>query len=1062
MNNKILSLIAIAIILTLFSSIVSATDWEDPEMIGVNKEPAHCTLMPYKSVKKALACEREKSGFYESLNGKWKFKWSERPVDRPLGFYRDDYDVSGWDEIPVPANWQLHGYGIPIYTNVPYPFPANPPYIPHEYNPVGSYRRDFEVPVGWKDRQVFVHFDGVKSAFYIWINGQCIGYSQGSMTPAEFNLTKFLKPGKNTMSLEVYRWSDGSYLEDQDMWRLSGIYRDVYLFSTDDLHIRDFFVTCDFDEDYKDATFNVVANVHNYSGRPLDAPQIELSLYDEKSKQVGFKPMLSNVTSTIPPRTDGIIRFETKVETPKKWSAERPYLYTVLLKLGDKPIEIQSCKFGFREVEIKNGQFCVNGKPIYIKGVNRHEHDPYRGRAVTVEGMIEDIKIMKQHNINAVRTSHYPDHPKWYDLCDKYGLYICDEANIESHGLWNKEKEDVLPTKRPEWKAAFLDRVSSMVERDKNHASVVIWSMGNESGFGANHKACADWMHERDKTRPVYYHPAGGDLCVDIMGPMYPNIEDIVGMAKGRQVEHWPGIWPGENKGPIIMCEYAHAMGNSVGNLQDYWDAIYKYPRLQGGFIWDWVDQGLHKVDAKGQKFWAYGGDFGDKPNDNNFCCNGIVGPDRKPNPSLYEVKKVYQNIKAEAENLKRGSVKVKNNYNFTSLENFDIGWELTENGKLLQDGKLARLYLDAGKEQNVRVPFKKIKLKPGAEYWLKVYFALAKDTSWAPKGHVVAWDQFKIPYDRVEEPMLDAASMPALELQKSKDKAVVTGKDFKVVFDKSGVIESYVVGGRELVSKPLAANFWRVPIDNDEGNKMPKRLGVWKNAGARRKPVSVSAKQLSKSVVRVVGVSQIPAGSCKFTTTYTVYGSGDILVENEFTGDNSQPKLPRFGMQMAMGGEFKNMTWFGRGPWETYWDRKTGGALGVYSGSVEEQFHYYVRPQETGNKTDVRWATITDDKGFGIFVEAMDTMNFSAWPYTMQAIADANHINELVSDGKITVNIDYKQMGVGGDTSWGKFTHPEYTLPCKNYSYSFRIRSFDAKKDDVESIIGSSLPKVD
>ncbi len=1060
MSDKILSLTAIAIIVILSSSIASATDWEDPEVIGINKEPSHCTQVPYEELSKALSCDREKSQYYQSLNGKWKFKWSERPVDRPLGFYRDDYDVTGWDEIPVPSNWQLHGYGIPIYTNLIYPFPANPPYIPHEYNPVGSYRRDFEVPADWASRQVLVHFDGVDSAFYIWVNGQCIGYSENSMSPAEFNLTKFLRPGKNTMSVEVYRWSDGSYLEDQDMWRISGIFRDVYLFSTSDLHIRDFFVTCDFDANYKDATFNVVANVHNYSAQPLDAPQIELSLYDGNLQQVGFKPMLSNVTSSIPPRTDGVIRFETKVEAPQKWSAESPYLYTVLLKLGDKPIELQSCKFGFRKVEIKNGVFCINGEKIYIKGVNRHEFDPYRGRAVTVERMIEDIKLMKQNNINAVRTSHYPNHPKWYDLCDEYGLYVCDEANIESHGLWD-DKSKPLPAKMPEWKAAFIDRVSSMVERDKNHPSVVIWSMGNESGFGENFVACADWIHNRDKTRPNFYHPACGDLCVDIMAPMYPDIEEIIGMAQGKQVNHWPGVWPGENTGPIIMCEYAHAMGNSVGNLQEYWDAIYKYPRLQGGFIWDWVDQGLYKVDVAGKKFWAYGGDFGDKPNDDNFCCNGLVGPDRKPNPSLYEVKKVYQNIKAEPENLKRGSVTVKNNYNFTSLENFDIGWELTENGKILQDGKLARLYLDAGKEQNIRVPFREIKSKPGAEYWLKVYFALAEDTSWASKGHVVAWDQLKMPYEKVEEPILDVVSMPGLELQQSVDKAIVTGKDFKVVFDKSGVIESYTVSGRELISKPLTVNFWRVPIDNDQGNKMPERLGVWKNAGAERKPVSVNANQLSKSVVRVVGVSEIPAGSCKLTTKYTVYGSGDILVENEFTGDSSQPMLPRFGMQMAMPGEFKNMTWFGRGPWESYWDRKTGAALGIYSGTVDQQFHYYVRPQETGNKTDVRWAAITDDKGFGIFVEAMDEMYFSAWPYSMQAIEDANHINEFVSDGNVTVNIDYKQMGVGGDTSWGKFTHPEYTLPCKNYNYSFRIRGFDAQKDDVQSITGSSLPKV-
>ncbi len=1042
--------------------VTKVPDWENPEMIGQNKEAAHCTLMPYPDVASALVGTREASPFHKSLssatgNGNWKFNWVKKPAERPKDFYKPDYDVNSWKEIPVPSNWELYDYGIPTYTNAAYPFAPvnpNPPHIPHDDNPVGSYRTEFAIPSNWKGREVFLHFDGVRSAFYLWINGTKVGYSQGSMTPAEFNITRYLREGKNILAAEVYRYSDGSYLEDQDTWRLSGIYRDVYLFSTPKVHLRDFFVRCDLDEQYRNAVLKVTAKVRNYAEKAAKAHSIVVTLLDVGGNPIGSDPMMSMSIDGIGADVEVVMEMQGKVSNPLKWTAETPNLYIVLLALKDasgKTIEVEQCNFGFRKVELKGGQLLVNGKAVLFKGVNRHEHDPDHGRAIPLSRMLQDIKLLKQNNINAVRTSHYPDDPKWYEICDKYGLYLIDEANIESHGIGYRP--DRTLGNKLEWKKAHMDRTIRMVERDKNHASVIIWSLGNEAGDGTNFKATSAWIHQRDPSRLVHYERCGRRPHTDIVCPMYARIERLVKYASV------------ERKRPLIMCEYAHAMGNSVGNLQDYWDTIEKYKHLQGGYIWDWADQALRKKTTGGVEFWAYGGDYGDIPNDDNFLCNGIVQPDRKANPSLYEVKKVYQYIKVEPVDLVNGKVRIRNKYDFLSLDFADILWELTADGELLQRGELPKMSLSPKKAQDVTVPFSKPELKAGAEYWLKIIFALAEEMLWAERGHVVAWDQFKVPFDVAAIPATDVDGMAELKLKQSGEAVTVTGDDFKITIGKkTGAIESFKFKDVELVKKPLIPNFWRVPIDNDKGNDMPNRLSVWRQAGPDRTINEVSVEQLKPEVVRIAVRASLPAGNCDYRSIYTVYGSGDVVVENslEKPENVNLPNLPRFGMQMAMPGEFNRMVWYGRGPHETYWDRKSGAAVGVYSGQVKDLIHDYIRPQENGNRTDVRWVVLTNEEGVGLLAVGMPLLSVSAWPYTMWDLEKARHIHELPRRDSITVNLDYKQMGVGGDNSWGAMTHPEYTLPAGPYSYSFRLRPYSQSMGDISTIARRALPTIE
>jgi len=1007
-------------------------DWENPQVIGINKEPAHATLMPYPDRDQALTRAREASPYYASLNGQWKFHWVSEPGKRPVDFFRPDFEVSSWKEIRVPSNWEMEGYGTPIYTNIVYPFKQDAPRVtsepPQKYtafaerNPVGSYRRTFTVPAGWQGREVYLTFDGVSSAFYLWINGEKVGYSEDSRLPAEFNVTRYLKPGENLLAAEVYRWCDGSYLEDQDFWRMSGIFRDVYLWSAPKLHIRDFEITTKLDKDFRDAVLEVKAEIQNTSDQPGSC-SVTLELLDAARKSVVPKEPRP---ATVAPGKTASVSWSIPVKSPRKWSAETPDLYPLLLTLsgaGNQVLEVVPSRVGFRQVEIKGAQILINGKAVYFKGVNRHEHDPKTGQYVRRDSMVKDVLLMKQNNVNAVRTSHYPNAPLWYDLCDEYGLYVIDEANVETHGYGTNSRNQLAND--PAWTECFIDRARRMVERDKNHPSVVIWSLGNESGDGPNLKAEADWIRGRDP-RPVHYEGSSSNSdgkATDINSVMYPPPRQLT-----REAQKFP-------EKPFLMCEYAHAMGNSVGNLQEYWDEFEKHPSMQGAFIWDWVDQGILRTDKEtGKNYFAYGGDFGDFPNDANFCLNGLVQADRTPHPSLAQVKKVYQNIKVEAVDAKAGKFTVANKFFFTDLSDFEATWRAENDGAPVRSGKLGRLKIAPGQKGEVSIPMPAPGSKPDAREVLTISFTLASKQSWAPAGHEVAWDQFELTNGRDQ---LTARSA-RLELKQTADAIVVTGEGVSARINaKNGELESYKLGGVELLASPLVPNTWRVPNDNQYRNGFVQRYAVWKDAVEKREIASVIATQKDPASVEVVARSSLPKDKADYTMTYTIRGDGRLHVQVDFRPRGEQGGfMPRLGTRMAIPKAFNSVQWYGRGPQETYWDRKTGAKIGRYSATVEELVYPYPRSQENGNRTDIKWVTFTNAGGRGFRVSGDVDFEFTARPYSMEDLAEATHDYQLPRRDFNEVLLDHRHMGVGGDNSWGARVHDEYCVKVQAYSY--------------------------
>jgi len=1006
--------------------------WENPHVISENKEEPHATLIPYFSLDKAIEGIREKATFYKTLNGKWKFKWVKKSSERPKDFYKSNYDVSKWDEIYVPSNWQMHGYGQPIYLNIPYPFEKNPPYINNDNNPVGSYKRTFTVPTNCENNQTFIHFAGVESAFFIWINGEKVGYSEGSRTPAEFNISKFIKTGKNNLAVEVYRYSDGSYLEDQDFWRLSGIFRDVYFYSTPQVHIRDFEVKTNLDENYEDAEIEIISKVKNYSLSNSTSVKLGVKIFD-KDKAIVF----SKVSDPCKVNTEDKITIKGKIKNPKKWSTETPNLYTLVLSLIDENnhvLEYESAKFGFRAVEIINKQLCINGKPIMIKGVNRHEHDPVTGHTVSRKSMIKDIMLMKQNNINTVRTSHYPNVPLWYELCDEYGMYVIDEANIESHGMGYKPNETLA--NKLEWGESHLDRIKRMVERDKNHPSIIVWSMGNEAGFGTNFIEASKWIHKRDSTRPVMYERAEQHESVDIVTPMYDRIEEMIEYVKSNPSR------------PYFQCEYAHAMGNSVGNLQDYWDVFEKYDVLQGGCIWDWIDQGIKKKSPEGIEYWAFGGDFGEVKHDGNFCMNGLVMPDRAITPKLKEVKKVYQNIKFLPVDLKNGKFKIANKFQFTNLNKFYFKWNITENGKIISYGKISDVKVKPGEEKTIKIYLQRLKPAPGNEYFLNIYAHQKEEQPLISKDHIVAYEQMKIPID-LSQTNKNLENLAKLNFVENDSIVIITGDKIKINFSKEiGTIIKYSFVGEDLISKGPLPNFWRAPTDNDFGNKMHERCASWKEASNSRIVETIDIASVNESTIKIKTVYRFPSVSSKQITAFTILGNGEVKIENKFIPDKGNlSELPRFGMNIYIPKDYYNVKWFGRGPHENYWDRKTSALVGIYKSTVSEQYVAYESPQENGYKTEVRWLALTNENGNGLIIKGLPLFGFSALNYTNQDLTQkyrgSMHAYKLKTRDFISVNIDLKQMGVGGDNSWGARTHSQYTLPAKEYSFSFRIQPY-------------------
>ncbi len=1032
-----------------------AFDWEDPQIIGENKEKGHVLTIPYLEEKSVLG--DGKTPYVLNLNGEWKFFWVPKPSDRLIDFYKTDYDIREWNIIQVPGTFELQGYGTPYYLATSYPPSIRTRRIPNidkEDNPVGLYKKEFSIPKSWENREVFIYFGGVKSAFYLWINGKKVGYSQGSMTPAEFNITKYLKKGKNQIAVEVYKWSDGSYLEDQDFWFLGGIYRDVFLYSKPKTHIWDYFARCDFDENYKDAEIKLRILLRNFLDKDIKKYKIEVGLLDDNKESFRSNPILVSHVK-INSNSDIILNLETFIKEPEKWSAESPYLYHLVIKLLDSKgeiVELLHSYFGFSKVEIKKSQIFINGKSILFKGVNHHDFDPDFGYSIPHERMEQDIKIMKQNNINAVRMSHYPSDRRFYDLCDKYGLYVMDEANVETHGLMgNFYLRKKLNDK---WSKACVDRMERMVERDKNHPSVFMWSLGNEACFGPPHFKMKEAALRIDSTRPIHYENDLDLKVSDVFSAMYfpPNkVEQIGKLEKVKYRFPNGSISPEKYKDkPFILCEFAHAMGNSLGNFQEYMDLFEEYSNCVGGFIWDFVDQGLSKKTEDGKEYWAYGGDFGDVPNSSNFCINGIVRPDRTPNPSLFEVKKVFQEVSIESIDTAAGKFRIYNKYRFLNLDFLNIEWILTENGLTIQQGKIRSQKIEPQTSKEIIVPFERPELISGAEYHLKLQFLLKKRTNWADKGYLIAWDQFKLPYQIVEKKEL-FLDLPSVEVKYSNDKIKVLGRNFQIVFCKtSGVLESYEIDDFSFFASSLEPNFWRAPIDNDNLKRVLSYYlpllsraiptNPWKNASIRKKIHRIRVDKVAPHI-KVVDIEiKYPKGESLYRVKYTIYGNGEMLVEVEFTPSK---ELIRLGMQTSLDSELVNFKWFGRGPHETYEDRKNGASIGIYSGTVNGIIHDYVYPQENGNRTDIRWFSVTNDKGRGVKISSVgDTLlNFSAWPYTQNDLENAEHIHELPRRENTTLNIDYKQRGVGGDQPAMPTVHNHYKLKRKEkYSYKFKI----------------------
>ncbi len=1032
-------------------------DWENPKVFERNRVPDRAYFIPYPDEASAMSGERSDSPWFKLLNGNWKFNYAENPALAPddffieyfpedflMGFDATHWDNKQWKDIQVPCSWQVLGYGRPHYTNVIYPFPVDPPNVPTE-NPTGSYRRKFFISDDWDDCQVFLRFEGVDSAFYVWVNGQQVGYSQGSRLPAEFDVTSFIRHGVNTIAVRVFQWSDGSYLEDQDMWWLSGIFRDVYLIAAPQVHIFDFGIRTELDAEYRDAVLKIRAVVKNYSQQAAENYTVEVNLLDAGRQSVLDAPVSSSIS--VLPDGEAIIDLETAVENPEKWSAENPYLYSLFITLKDdqdQVVEVETCKVGFRSVELKDGNMLVNGVPIMIKGVNRHDHHPDLGKAVPLDSMIQDILLMKRHNVNAVRTSHYPNDPRFYDLCDYYGLYVLDETDLECHGFatvgnWNWTSDD------PEWEGAYVDRMIRMVERDKNHPCVIIWSLGNESGFGCNHKAMAKWVRAADPTRLVHYEGDREQEIADIVGPMYTSVDGIIKLGEDGDAEK-----------PVILCEYAHAMGNGPGGFKEYWDAFYKYKRLQGGFVWDWIDQGLRQVREDGREWFAYGGDFGDEPNDKNFLINGLIFPDREPSPGLVEYKKVLEPVKVEQVDLTAGKVKITNRYDFASLSHLVLSWNLMADGKVIQNGTIPTPDIAAGESKTIIVPFARPPmLTSGTDYWLNISFTLASDTAWAPRGHEAAWSQFRLPLNVPSAPALKTESILPINCEESDNLIEIAGANFDLIFDKiHGVITSWHHEDLRVINCGPRLNFWRAPIDNDARVRRD-----WHRARLNELTHRVDRVELSgaERVIQIHLKSRIAppvlASGFECDYTYTIYGSGDVIIEAHGIPKGDLPVLPRIGLQMTLPEELDHVSWYGRGPGECYIDSKQANRIGVYSCMVDDLYVPYVYPQDNGNRTDVRWVSFTNTRGMGLLA-VMPDLNFSASRFTTNDLENAMHTCDLDPRDEITLNLDYRHHGLGS-ASCGPGVLPQYELHPEEFRFSIRLKPFS-----VDQISPMSLSK--
>lgn len=1024
--------------------------WQDHTVFRLHKVAPHATLFPFENQTLALLNAPEKSARFRSLNGLWKFHFAKKPADRPRDFFREDFNTGSWADIKVPANWEVEGYDHPVYLDEKYAFDTHWPDAPQDYNPVGSYRRNFELPEGWQPGQhLFLHLGAVNSAVYVWVNGREVGYSEDSKTPAEFDLTPYIRTGTNSLCLQVFRWSDGSYLEAQDMLKLSGIERDLYLFVRPPVGIYDFFAKAGLTADYQNGTFDLEVALQRFSGT-FAGGTLEVSLLDEAA---GLQPIFTqkrriaaNAFSSAP-QDQTKFTFVANLPKVRAWTAETPQLYTLLLSLKDTKgavLEVLSSQVGFRQVEMRQGQLLVNGKAIKIRGVNRHEAHALEGHALSRDVLLRDIQLMKQCNINAVRTCHYPNAPLWYELCDRYGLYVIDEANIESQPL--AENEATKLGNELSWLPAHLDRVRNMCERDKNHPSVVLWSLGNESGDGPLFDSLYHWLHRRDPTRFVAYEPAKLQPYTDIYSPMYARIPKLVEYAESKPSR------------PLILCEYAHVMGNSGGNLQDYWDVIDRYPVLQGGFIWEWADQGLLYTNEKGVRYKAYGHDYHpDLPTDGCFINKGLVDGLRAPVPHFWEAKKVYQPFKIRNIDAPNGIFEIENKYAFSDLRHLNLHWSLLRNGQVVATGDLPAPPVTAGQKQRFALAYH-FAISGLDEYLVNIRAVTNRPLPLLPLGFEVGFDQFALT-DGWEEVGHRVQDAPPLRVERTAQSYRISAPAFSLVFDvASGELSDYVFEGQKMLLQGLRPNFWRAPTDNDLGNKMQEWGQHWQTAGAQKQLLSFEVAENEGYFTDLSARYQLPGAT--LALQYRVHPDGVLHVHYRYDPDTAAqlPKIPRIGLSLRVPPEFQFMSWYGRGPHESYWDRKTSAAVGLYKGTVWEQFYAYTRPQESGNKTDVRWMRLTDAEGRGWEMRSAGApLSASAWPFAQEDLdfvagkgASASglvpnvskHGADIVPRGFITWNIDLLQMGVGGDNSWGAPVHDAYTIAANRvWEYGFWLR---------------------
>ena len=1030
--------------------------WNDIGVIRDNVERPRAHFIPYATAAAAVdrAADNER---YLSLNGQWKFHFAESPASRPRRFHEPVYDTSDWDDIPVPSNWEREGYGYPIYVNVPYPFEIDEPNVPADNNPVGSYRREFEVPESWLADDVFVSIGAASSAYYVWVNGSYVGYSEGSKTASEFDITPFVSSGVNTIAVQVYRWSTGSYLEDQDFWSLSGIQRDVALTARPKQRVRDYFVHAGLVNNHNDGDFAVDIALHS-SAQETVATTVAIELRD--GDNVVFR---DSADLRLPPG-DSEHRFSAELPAVRRWSAEYPNQYQLVLTTqAESGSEAIAQMIGFRTAEIVNGRFLINSRLVKLKGVNLHEHHEELGHVVDEETMLADIRLMKAANLNAVRNSHYPHQARWYELTSEHGLYVVDEANIESHG-YGYDHDKTLGNK-PRWMAHHLDRTQRMLERSKNFPSVVIWSLGNEAGDGVNLGATYHWTKTRDSSRPVQYETEGniddvGERHSDFHSSMYWRHWDLEAYAQTH------------NDRPFVLIEYAHSMGNSSGNLSDYWAVINRHDILTGGFIWDWVDQGLLEHDENGVPYWTYGGDYGppDVPSSGNFNFNGIVFPDRRVQPAYWEVKRVYQHVEFSLINPFTGLLQVANHYDFTALREFQLRWRITADGVTHQSGVVDDLDIGPESEGDVRLQYNARTLSPGPEYHLHVELVAPHARGLLPPGHVYAEAQFAFDGEVASFRTVNPAG--EVTVLSSENAHVVTGPDFSVSVDAAtGLLSSYRHRERELLLTPLQPEFWRAMTDNDFGNYMGEWAAVWSQATGNRALVSLEIGERSPRRVEIAALYRFrdDAGNevADWDATYSIDAGGAVTVTNRFERAENLPPIPRVGMNVELIPTLDNVEWYGRGPFENYRDRKLAANVGLYRNTVADHYVPYLRPQENGYKTDVRWLSLHDASDSGLLITTERTICFSVHhnrqadfvPPVKVSITSEDgpgarenhervnmHVNDVQARDIVFLQIDYGQMGVGGDDSWGKRTLQQYSLSEKQYAYAFRLQPFNSK----------------